>query len=66
MALSSSSSRISIASSRSAGWPTVVFALGLGLLITLWVRKVKGAIIISILVMTVVAFVVEAIAKSFN
>ena len=45
------------------GWPTVVFVLGLGLLITLWVRKVKGAIIISILVMTVVAFVVEAIAK---
>ena len=45
------------------GWPTVVFALGLGLLITLWVRKVKGAIIISILVMTAVAFVVEAIAK---
>ncbi|MFL6167947.1 MAG: NCS2 family permease [Ornithinibacter sp.] len=45
------------------GWPTVVFALGLGLLITLWVRKVKGAIIISILVMTVVAFVVEAIAN---
>ena len=32
------------------GWPTVVFALGLGLLISLWVRKVKGAIIISILV----------------
>ena len=31
------------------GWPTVVFVLGLGLLITLWVRKVKGAIIISIL-----------------
>ena len=45
------------------GWPTVVFVLGLGLLITLWVRKVKGAIIISILAMTVVAFVVEAIAK---
>jgi AGZA family xanthine/uracil permease-like MFS transporter len=45
------------------GWPTVVFALGLGLLITLWVRKVKGAIIISILTMTVVAFVVEAIAN---
>jgi adenine/guanine/hypoxanthine permease len=45
------------------GWPTVVFAVGLGLLITLWVRKVKGAIIISILVMTAVAFVVEAIAK---
>ena len=45
------------------GWPTVVFVLGLGLLITLWVRKVKGAIIISILTMTVVAFVVEAIAQ---
>jgi len=45
------------------GWPTLVFALGLGLIITLWVRKVKGAIIISILTMTVVAFVVEAIAK---
>ena len=36
---------------------------GLALIIALWVRKVKGAIIISILVMTVVAFVVEAIAK---
>jgi adenine/guanine/hypoxanthine permease len=45
-----------------AGWPTLVFALGLGLIITLWVRKVKGAIIISILTMTAVAFVVEAIA----
>ena len=46
-----------------AGWPTLVFALGLALIITLWVRKVKGAIIISILTMTVVAFVVEAIAE---
>jgi len=45
------------------GWPTVVFALGLGLIITLWVRKVKGAIIISILAMTVIAFVVEALAN---
>jgi AGZA family xanthine/uracil permease-like MFS transporter len=45
------------------GWPTVVFAVGLALIITLWVRKVKGAIIISILAMTVIAFVVEAIAK---
>ena len=33
------------------------------LLIALWVRKVKGAILISIVVTTVVAFVVEAIAK---
>ena len=45
------------------GWPMLVFVLGLGLLITLWVRKVKGAILISILVMTVLAIVVEAIAK---
>ena len=46
-----------------AGWPTLVFALGLILIVALWVKKVKGAIIISIIVMTVVAFVVEAIAK---
>ncbi len=46
-----------------AGWPSLVFALGLVLIIALWVRKVKGAIIISIATMTVVAFVVEAVAK---
>ncbi|KRE60604.1 NCS2 family permease [Nostocoides sp. Soil756] len=46
-----------------AGWPTLVFALGVVLIIALWVRKVKGAIIISIITMTVVAFVIEAIAK---
>ncbi len=46
-----------------AGWPTLVFALGLVLIVALWVRKVKGAIIISIVTMTVVAFVIEAIAK---
>lgn len=46
-----------------AGWPTLVFVLGLVLIITLWVRRVKGAIIISILAMTAVAFVVEAVAK---
>ena len=45
------------------GWPTVVFVLGLILIVALWVRKVKGAIVISILVMTVVAIVIEAIAK---
>lgn len=45
------------------GWPSLVFALGVVLIIALWVRKVKGAIIISIITMTVVAFVVEAIAK---
>jgi AGZA family xanthine/uracil permease-like MFS transporter len=45
------------------GWPTVVFVLGLILIVALWVRKVKGAIVISILVMTVVAIIIEAIAK---
>lgn len=44
------------------GWPVLVFCLGLALMIALWVRKVRGAILISILVTTVVAVVVEAIA----
>ena len=45
------------------GWPVLVFAIGLVLVIALWVRKVKGAILISILVTTVVAIIVEAIGK---
>jgi adenine/guanine/hypoxanthine permease len=45
------------------GWPVLVFAVGLLLVIALWVRKVKGAILISILVATVVAIIVEAIGK---
>jgi AGZA family xanthine/uracil permease-like MFS transporter len=44
-----------------AGWPVLVFCLGLALMIALWVRKVRGAILISILVTTVIAVVVEAI-----
>jgi AGZA family xanthine/uracil permease-like MFS transporter len=43
------------------GWPVVVFAVGLLLVIGLWVRKVKGAILISIVVSTVLAIVVESI-----
>ena len=46
-----------------AGWPSLVFALGLVLVVALWVRRVKGAIVISILTMTVVAFVVEALFR---
>ncbi len=42
------------------GWPVLVFAVGLALVIALWVRKVRGAILISILVATVLAVVVEA------
>jgi AGZA family xanthine/uracil permease-like MFS transporter len=44
-----------------SGWPVVVFAFGLVLVIALWARKVQGAILISILVTTVFAFVVQAI-----
>jgi len=44
-----------------AGWPVLVFAVGLALVVALWVRRVHGAILISILATTVVAVVVEAI-----
>jgi len=46
-----------------AGWPVLVFAFGLALVITLWVRQVKGAILIAIVVTTIVAIVVEAIGN---
>jgi AGZA family xanthine/uracil permease-like MFS transporter len=44
------------------GWPVLVFAFGLLLVIALYVRRVKGAILISIIVTTVVAVIVESIA----
>ncbi|MFR9727134.1 NCS2 family permease [Streptomyces sp. MS19] len=44
------------------GWPILVFCLGLLLTLALLARKVKGAILISILVMTVFAIIVNAIA----
>jgi adenine/guanine/hypoxanthine permease len=44
-----------------SGWPVVVFVVGLLLVIALWVRQVKGAILISIIATTVLAIVVEAI-----
>ena len=44
-----------------SGWPVLVFCVGLLLVIGLWVRKVKGAILISIAATTVLAIVVEAI-----
>ncbi len=43
-----------------SGWPVLVFAAGLVLLISLWVRKVRGAILIGIIVTAVVAFILEA------
>ncbi len=46
-----------------SGWPVLVFVFGFVLLVTLWVRKVPGAILISIVVTTVLAVVVEAIGS---
>jgi AGZA family xanthine/uracil permease-like MFS transporter len=48
------------------GWPIVVFALGLFLTIILMVRKVKGAILIGILVSTIVAVILENAFKVGN
>jgi adenine/guanine/hypoxanthine permease len=45
------------------GWPVLVFVLGVLLTLVLIVRKVPGAILISIITMTVVAMVIEAVAK---
>jgi adenine/guanine/hypoxanthine permease len=43
------------------GWPVLVFCVGLGLVISLWVLKVRGAIFISIIATTILAIIVEAI-----
>ncbi|WP_285725646.1 NCS2 family permease [Psychromicrobium xiongbiense] len=43
------------------GWPTLVFIVGLLLTIALVVRKVKGAILIGVVVSTILANVMEAI-----
>ncbi|MEE1761830.1 NCS2 family permease [Streptomyces sp. SP18BB07] len=45
------------------GWPVLVFVLGALLTLALIVRKVPGAILISIVAMTLLAVVVEAVAK---
>ncbi|MBT2505361.1 NCS2 family permease [Streptomyces sp. ISL-98] len=44
------------------GWPVLVFVLGVLLTLALIVRKVPGAILVSIVVMTVVALVINAVA----
>jgi AGZA family xanthine/uracil permease-like MFS transporter len=46
-----------------AGWPILVFVVGLLLTSVLVVRKVKGALLIGILVSTVLSIIVEAVAK---
>jgi AGZA family xanthine/uracil permease-like MFS transporter len=45
------------------GWPVLVFAVGLILVIALYVRRVKGAILISIILTTILAVIVEAVAN---
>ncbi len=44
-----------------AGWPLFVFVIGLILIVGLWARGVRGAILIAILTTTVIALVAEAI-----
>ncbi|WP_330303661.1 MULTISPECIES: NCS2 family permease [unclassified Streptomyces] len=44
------------------GWPVLVFCLGVLLTIGLLARKVKGAILISIVTMTVVAIIINSVA----
>ncbi len=45
-----------------AGWPTLVFVIGLIAIIVMMVRKVKGAILIGIVGATVLAVLIESIA----
>ena len=45
------------------GWPVVVFAFGLVLLLVLYVRRVKGAILISILAATALAILIESVGN---
>jgi len=44
------------------GWPVLVFAIGVGLISVLYIRKVKGALLIGIIATTILAVIVEAIA----
>ncbi|TQN37644.1 AGZA family xanthine/uracil permease-like MFS transporter [Blastococcus colisei] len=46
-----------------AGWPMLVFVVGLLLMSVLVVRRVKGALLIGIVVTTLIAIVIEAIAE---
>ncbi|OEV04251.1 NCS2 family permease [Streptomyces oceani] len=48
------------------GWPMLVFCLGVLLTIVLVARKVKGAILISIVLMTIVAIVINELADVQN
>ncbi|MEU2788872.1 NCS2 family permease [Streptomyces sp. NPDC007100] len=45
------------------GWPVLVFVVGLALMFLLTVRKTKGAILIGMVVMAVVAIVINSVAQ---
>lgn len=45
------------------GWPMAVFIFGFLLLVVLYIRKVKGAILISIVVTSAAAVIIETVAK---
>lgn len=45
------------------GWPIAIFLIGLLILIALFVRKIKGAMLIAIGVSTVLAVIVESVLK---
>ncbi len=42
-----------------AGWPTLVFVIGMAIVVVLWVRKVRGAILLSIIATTIIAIIVQ-------
>ena len=46
-----------------AGWPVAVFVVGLVVALVLMVRKVRGGLLIAVIGTTVLALVVEAVAK---
>jgi AGZA family xanthine/uracil permease-like MFS transporter len=43
------------------GWPIAIFLIGLLLIVALYIRKVKGALLIAILSATVIAVIVQAV-----
>ncbi|MEV0202884.1 NCS2 family permease [Nonomuraea sp. NPDC050691] len=46
-----------------AGWPVTLFSFGLLLMIVLYVRRLPGAILISIIVTAILAVIVNAVAR---
>ncbi|HVS58741.1 MAG TPA: NCS2 family permease [Candidatus Saccharimonadales bacterium] len=49
-----------------SGWPVLVFCFGLLLMIVLMMKKVKGALLIGIVASTVLAVIVNSVAKVAN